>query len=72
VFQDAWQPIAPWSCLAVPARVILTRRAGCNPFQHQVESSGDTFAYALSAVSGEPLLFKGGDFETTDVHAAAY
>ena len=33
---------------------------------------GDTFAYALSAVSGEPLLFKGGDFEATDVHAAAY
>lgn len=33
---------------------------------------GDTFAYALSAVSGEPLLFKGGDFESTDVHAATY
>ena len=33
---------------------------------------GDTFAYALSAVSGEPLLFKGADFEATDVHAATY
>jgi len=28
---------------------------------------GDTFAYALSRVSGEPLLFKGDDFVRTDV-----
>jgi ribonuclease VapC len=28
---------------------------------------GDCFAYALSAISGEPLLFKGADFEKTDV-----
>jgi ribonuclease VapC len=28
---------------------------------------GDCFAYALSRVSGEPLLFKGGDFSQTDV-----
>ena len=28
---------------------------------------GDVFAYALSRVEGEPLLFKGGDFAKTDV-----
>lgn len=31
---------------------------------------GDCFAYALSAVSGEPLLFKGGDFARTDITPA--
>jgi ribonuclease VapC len=28
---------------------------------------GDCFSYALAAVSGEPLLFKGDDFSRTDV-----
>jgi ribonuclease VapC len=28
---------------------------------------GDVFAYALARTSGEPLLFKGGDFAKTDV-----
>ncbi|MFT4166687.1 MAG: type II toxin-antitoxin system VapC family toxin [Microlunatus sp.] len=28
---------------------------------------GDCFAYALSSVTGEPLLFKGDDFTHTDV-----
>lgn len=28
---------------------------------------GDCFAYALAKVSGEPLLFKGNDFNQTDV-----
>ena len=31
---------------------------------------GDCFAYALAAVSGEPLLFKGDDFALTDIEAA--
>jgi len=31
---------------------------------------GDCFAYALSAVRGEPLLFKGDDFAQTDVKNA--
>jgi ribonuclease VapC len=30
---------------------------------------GDCFAYALSRVAGEPLLFKGDDFSQTDVEA---
>jgi len=32
---------------------------------------GDCFAYALSATSGEPLLFKGQDFLETDVARVA-
>jgi ribonuclease VapC len=28
---------------------------------------GDCFAYALAKATGEPLLFKGGDFAETDV-----
>ena len=29
---------------------------------------GDCFAYALAKISGEPLLFKGNDFNQTDIH----
>ena len=31
---------------------------------------GDCFSYALAAVTGEPLLFKGRDFSLTDIEAA--
>lgn len=31
---------------------------------------GDCFSYALAALSGEPLLFKGNDFSQTDIRAA--
>ncbi len=31
---------------------------------------GDVFAYALSALTREPLLFKGDDFSKTDIEAA--
>lgn len=33
---------------------------------------GDCCAYALAQTSGEPLLFKGGDFAQTDVTAVPY
>ena len=32
---------------------------------------GDCFSYALSQVTGEPLLFKGGDFAQTDIQRAS-
>jgi ribonuclease VapC len=32
---------------------------------------GDCFSYALAALSGEPLLFKGSDFLQTDVQVAS-
>jgi len=31
---------------------------------------GDCFSYALAALAGEPLLFKGNDFSQTDIQAA--
>jgi ribonuclease VapC len=31
---------------------------------------GDCFAYALTKITGEPLLFKGDDFKKTDVVSA--
>jgi ribonuclease VapC len=31
---------------------------------------GDCFAYALAKVTGQPLLFKGADFDKTDIVAA--
>jgi len=31
---------------------------------------GDCFSYALAALTGEPLLFKGRDFSQTDIEAA--
>ena len=31
---------------------------------------GDCFSYALAALTGEPLLFKGNDFKQTDIKAA--
>lgn len=33
---------------------------------------GDCFAYALSRVTSQPLLFKGADFPRTDVEVAPY
>jgi ribonuclease VapC len=32
---------------------------------------GDTFSYALAAVTGQPLLYRGDDFTRTDVRSAA-
>ncbi len=31
---------------------------------------GDCFSYALAALSGEPLLYRGNDFSQTDIAAA--
>ncbi len=33
---------------------------------------GDCFAYALSKISGEPLLYKGQDFKKTDIVAVQH
>ena len=33
---------------------------------------GDCFAYALSRISGEPLLFKGQDFMHTSIPVASF
>jgi ribonuclease VapC len=33
---------------------------------------GDCCSFALAAASGEPLLFKGGDFHATDIEPVPY
>lgn len=39
--------------------------------QHKASLNfGDCFAYALAMETGEPLLFKGGDFGQTDIRPA--
>jgi ribonuclease VapC len=42
------------------------RRAGA----HRAPYFGDCFAYALTKITGEPLLFKGDDFKKTDIVSA--
>ena len=58
----------------VTLRQVSTARRAWRRFgkgRHRAELNfGDCFAYALSATTGEPLLFKGNDFTQTDVNAA--
>jgi len=46
---------------------IAFRRYGRGSGSKAKLNFGDCFAYALSATSGEPLLFKGKDFTHTDL-----
>lgn len=47
------------------------RRYGRGNHPRAALNYGDIFSYALSVVTGEPLLFVGNDFPHTDVAAAA-
>jgi ribonuclease VapC len=57
--------------VAVTAEQAEVARAAWRRFgrgRHEANLNfGDCFAYALAAVTGEPLLFTGGDFDRTDV-----
>jgi len=57
--------------VAVTAEHTEAAREGWRRFGHGRHEAGlnvgDCFSYALSMVSGEPLLFKGDDFTRTDV-----
>jgi ribonuclease VapC len=59
------------ACVAVDERQAEIARAAWRRFgkgRHPAGLNyGDCFSYALARVSGEPLLFKGGDFALTDV-----
>jgi ribonuclease VapC len=61
-------------CVAVDERQATIARAAWRRFgkgRHQASLDyGDCFSYALSRVTGEPLLFKGTDFARTDVARA--
>jgi ribonuclease VapC len=58
-----------------PEQAILARQAyrDFGKGRHRAGLNlGDCFAYALAKEKGEPLLFKGNDFERTDVDVAEY
>ncbi len=60
--------------LPVTAEIAVRARQAQNEFgrgQHPARLNfGDCLAYATAAVTGEPLLFKGGDFSQTDIESA--
>jgi ribonuclease VapC len=69
---DAW--LGAWGIEIAPLTVEQARiaRAAYQRFGrgsgHAARLNlGDCFAYALARESGEPLLFKGGDFALTDI-----
>jgi ribonuclease VapC len=56
-----------------PEQAVLARRAHqlYGRGQHPARLNyGDCFSYALAKSTGEPLLFKGGDFSQTDIEPA--
>lgn len=56
---------------AEQARVAVEARLRFGKGRHPADLNyGDCFAYALAKVTGEPLLYKGGDFARTDVVSA--
>lgn len=49
----------------------IAASANCRKGNHPAALNfGDCFAYALAETTGEPLLFKGGDFARTDITSA--
>lgn len=72
---DAYDELIESAAISVEAVTFDQARAARRAFQRYGKGSGsparlnfgDCLAYALSATSGEPLLFKGDDFIHTDV-----
>lgn len=58
--------IVPFDSEQAELARVAWRRYGKGNHSAQL-NFGDCFAYALSKISGEPLLFKGDDFKQTDV-----
>jgi ribonuclease VapC len=63
--------------IAVPKVTLKQAHIACDAYRlygkgnHSARlNMGDCFADAQAKASGEPLLFKGGDFRLTDVEAA--
>lgn len=70
IVESARLTIEPVTEAHARAARIAFRRYGRGSGSPARLNFGDCFAYALSATSGEPLLFKGDDFTHTDVLAA--
>jgi ribonuclease VapC len=71
---DSWILNAEVKIVSVDAEQIEIARDGWRQYgkgRHKAGLNfGDCFSYALSKVSGEPLLFVGNDFALTDVEVA--
>ncbi|UUW90649.1 type II toxin-antitoxin system VapC family toxin [Pimelobacter simplex] len=70
IVETAGLAIEPVTETHARAARIAFRRYGRGSGSPARLNFGDCFAYALSATSGEPLLFKGVDFTHTDVLSA--
>lgn len=62
--------IVPFDAEQAELARIAWRRYGKGNGHPAQLNFGDCFAYALSKITGEPLLFKGNDFSQTDVLVA--
>jgi ribonuclease VapC len=67
LLEEAGSPVVPFDLAQAAIARDALRRFGTG--RHRL-NLGDTFAYALSKHTGEPLLFKGDDFARTDVLSA--
>ena len=55
----------------VQVRIARQAYIDCGRGNHRAKLNfGDCFAYALAKATGEPLLFKGDDFQHTDIQPA--
>ena len=69
IFEDLALEVTPMDLAQwrVAADALIRFGKGRHPARLNL---GDSFAYALAKVTGEPLLFKGGDFALTDIARA--
>jgi ribonuclease VapC len=71
---DQWLHKARFEIVAVDAEQAEIARKAWRRFGKGRHAAGlnygDCFAYALAAITQEPLLFKGDDFARTDIRAA--
>jgi ribonuclease VapC len=72
---DAVTRAAELDVVAFDAEMTLIARAAYRDYGrgsgHAAQLNfGDCFSYALAAITGEPLLYKGDDFSHTDVRSA--
>ena len=68
--RDAGIAIAPVTESQAWRAIEAFRRFGKGTGHPAGLNFGDCFSYALAAETGEPLLFKGGDFAATDLVSA--
>ena len=66
-----WLVCAQWEHVRVQWRAAAQALVRFGKGRHPARLNlGDSFAYGLAKVTGEPLLFKGDDFALTDIASA--